>query len=372
VIGVVKKDDKGIIGCRVLDLFSGAGGLSLGFKEAGFKISAAIDNDPNLIITHQKNFPESISITEDLVNFSPEAFSKNYGFADHDIDGIIGGPPCQGFSLAGPRNFYDKRNKLYLNFIEYVKFFKPKFFLIENVPGLASLFNGRIKDRIIEEFTNMGYSVASKVLLASDYGVPQDRRRIFFIGLTKGLFGFPEATHVLMENRQKMIVDKKSKVTVRDAISDLPLLENKMGTEEMSYPTGPKSEYQRMIRIGSDKIYNHVATQHQEQTKRIISLVPQGKNYKSLPKSLQKIRNFHVAWTRLSYDRPSPTIDTGHRHHFHPEANRVPTVRESARLQSFPDRFIFYGSRTSQYKQVGNAVPPILAQVIAEEIKDRL
>ena len=357
---------------NILDLFSGAGGLSLGFRQAGFRIVAAIDNDPNTIITHKKNFEESISIAGDLLKLKPKVFSEEYGIGKDDLDGIIGGPPCQGFSLAGPRNFYDKRNRLYLNFIEYVRFFKPRFFLIENVPGLASLFKGEIKDRIIREFTNIGYRVNSKVLLASDYGVPQDRRRIFFVGVEDETFSFPDATHVSIEKGQKKIASMESKVTVRDAISDLPLLLNETGAEEMPYTMGPKSEYQKTMRIESDKIYNHVATMHEEQTKRIISLVPQGKNYKCLPKDLQKIRNFHVAWTRLSYDKPSPTIDTGHRHHFHPEANRVPTVRESARIQSFPDKFIFYGSRTSQYKQVGNAVPPILAQVIAVDIKKRL
>ena len=126
------------------------------------------------------------------------------------------------------------------------------------------------------------------------------------------------------------------------------------------------------MRINSDKIYNHIAAKHTERTQNIISFVPQGKNYKSLPANLRESRKFHVAWTRLHYDKPSPTIDTGHRHHFHPEANRIPTVRESARIQSFPDRFIFYGSKTSQYEQVGNAVPPILSRTIAMEIKKRL
>ncbi len=357
---------------KVMDLFSGAGGLSFGFQKAGFEISVAIDNDPNLIVTHQKNFPDAAGVTQNLFAFGPESFSKAFGFGKGDLEGIIGGPPCQGFSLAGPRNFYDERNRLYVSFIEYVKFFRPSFFLIENVPGLAGLFNGQVRNRIVTEFTRMGYKVNSKILLASDYGVPQDRRRIFFVGMIEEMFSFPDPTYVSLQNKQKRIASKKEKVTVRDAINDLPLLKNELGAEEMPYPTGPKSDYQKMIRVNSDMIHNHVATKHTEQTTKIISLVPQGKNYKSLPRALQKVRNFHVAWTRLHYDKPSPTIDTGHRHHFHPEANRVLTVRESARIQSFPDTFIFYGSKTSQYKQVGNAVPPLLAQVIAEEIKRRL
>jgi len=354
---------------NVLDLFSGAGGLSHGFKKAGFKIDAAVDFDLASVLTHKKNFKNTLSLQADLSKLGPEEFSNTHSFAKGDFEGIIGGPPCQGFSLAGPRKFFDSRNRLYLEFIDYVKFFRPNFFLVENVPGLAGLFVGQIKKKIISEFEKMGYKVDSKILLASDYGVPQDRRRIFFIGSLKSKIPFPAADHFNISREQQTMGNKSSKVTVREAISDLPLLMNCSGAEETDYIMPAQNRYQKEIRKNSDKIHNHVATAHHEKTKKIISMVPQGKNFKSLPKKFRNSRNYHVAWTRLHYDKPAPTIDTGHRHHFHPEANRVPTVRESARIQSFSDRFIFNGSRTSQYKQVGNAVPPILAYRIADQIK---
>lgn len=180
--------------------------------------------------------------------------------------------------------------------------------------------------------------------MASEFGVPQNRKRAFFIG-TKGKkeFSFPKT------NTPKLIASK-------DAISDLP---EKSLPDGKDYSTKPKSEYQELIRKGSKGIYNHEITNHSEQTIEIISIVPDGGNYKNLPLELQQTRNVHIAWTRLNSNKPSFTIDTGHRHHFHYKYNRIPTVRESARIQSFPDSFIFLGSKTSQYKQVGNAVPPI-------------
>ena len=227
-----------------------------------------------------------------------------------------------------------------------------------------------VKNRIIAEFQKMGYTVNSKILMASEYGVPQDRKRIFFLGFSDGFIKFPAPTHAKINVKQRTIGGVRPVVTVREAISDLPLLIDEQGYEGMPYSGPPKNDYQRKMRERSIKIYNHVATMHDEKTKRIISLVQQGKNYKSLPEEFRHSRNFHVAWTRIHYDRPSPTIDTGHRHHFHPEANRVPTVRESARIQSIPDKFIFYGSKTSQYRQVGNAVPSLLAYHVAKEIKE--
>ena len=158
-------------------------------------------------------------------------------------------------------------------------------------------------------------------------------------------------------------------MTSEQALSDLP--ENSI-PDGTPYPIAPLSEYQRLIRKGSSSVYNHDITNHTEQTKRIIALVPDGGNYKNLPEELQQTRKVHIAWTRLSSKSPSITIDTGHRHHFHYKYNRIPTVRESARIQSFADTVIFLGSKTSQYKQVGNAVPPLMAKVIAEQLLKQL
>lgn len=247
---------------------------------------------------------------------------------------------------------------LYLSYIRLVDEIQPKAFVIENVPGLVALFGGQIKDSIIEKFTNMGYRIEYKILCSSDYGVPQSRKRVVFVGTKTGNFEYPE-------------IDPNT-VTCSMALSDLPPLEDELGEEEMKYATAPQNGYQELMRKRSGKVLNHVAASHSDKVKKIIALVPDGGNYKDLPEEYRNSRNFHVAWTRFASNKPAPTIDTGHRHHFHYKYNRVPTVRECARLQSFPDDFKFLGNKTQQFRQVGNAVPPLMAQAIAEQVKKML
>lgn len=261
-----------------------------------------------------------------------------------------------GFSVAGKRIVDDERNKLYKGFVRMVAYFKPSAFVMENVPNILSIGEGVVKQSILDDFQKLGYHVETRVLLASDYGVPQNRRRAVFVGLRNGAFDFNIPT---VEHR----------VTTEEALGDLT--EDSIA-DETPYPIAPSCDYQRLMRASSNVVWNHDITLHNEQTKRIIAMVPDGGNYKDLPRELQETRKVHIAWTRLNSQKPSITIDTGHRHHFHYKWNRVPTVRESARIQSFPDDFIFLCSKTSQYKQVGNAVPPIMAQAIAEHLKKQL
>lgn len=339
---------------KVLDIFCGCGGLSYGFIQAGYDVVLGIDHWKDAIDTFEKNHPQSKGIIADLAFETPDIIAKNTDI--NKIDLIIGGPPCQGFSIAGKRIVDDERNKLYKSFVSFVDYYKPKAFLMENVPNIVSMANGVVKDNIIEDFEKLGYKVVYKVLMASEFGVPQNRKRAFFIGLRSVKeFDFP-VPFLLNGNH----------ITAFDAISDLPSQSLIGGTK---YPLRPKTGYQKTIRVNSNVVFNHETTNHSDQTVEIISMVPDGGNYKNLPVELQKTRNVNIAWTRLNSNRPSFTIDTGHRHHFHYEFNRVPTVRESARIQSFPDTFIFYGSKTSQYKQVGNAVPPLLAKHIAIQLK---
>jgi len=343
----------------VIDLFCGCGGLSFGLERSGFNVVLGIDNWDASLKTFAYNHVNAKAIEADISKITAEEIKKHIG--RKKIDVVVGGPPCQGFSLSGPRNFYDPRNRLYLEFMRIVKEANPYAFVIENVPGLAGLFGGRIKELIMKEFGKLGYTVNAEILNASDFGVPQNRRRIIFVGLKGGKkFQFPNPTH--------FDGGISKKITVEEAVSDLPHLIKINGDEELAYDKKPCFEYQKLMRQGSRKIFNHVASNHTEQTKKIIALVPEGGNYKDLPEHLNSIRNFHVAWTRLHRRKPSPTIDTGHRHHFHPTENRVPTVREAARIQSFPDRFKFLGTKTSQYKQVGNAVPPLLAAKIGKNL----
>lgn len=339
---------------KVIDLFCGCGGLSYGFIEAGYDVVLGIDYWKDAIDTFERNHKNSKGIVADLFNETPESISKLTGITEVDV--IVGGPPCQGFSIAGKRIVDDERNILYKSFVHFVDYFKPKAFVMENVPNIVSMGSGFVKDSIIDDFQNIGYTVVYKVLIASDYGVPQNRKRAIFIGLMNGKkFDFPTSNNI-----------NGNQVPVFDAISDLPEHSVKDGS---SYLCSPTTEYQKMIRQNSNKIYNHEITKHSLKTIEIISMVPNGGNYKDLPIEYQKTRNVNIAWTRLNSQKPSFTIDTGHRHHFHYKYNRVPTVRESARIQSFPDCFVFYGSKTSQYKQVGNAVPPLFAKIIAEQLK---
>lgn len=335
----------------VLDLFSGCGGMSLGFEQAGFEIKLGIDNWNDALLTFKNNHKNSNILECDLSLLEPSEIGID------SIDVIIGGPPCQGFSIAGKRVIEDERNDLYKSFVRFVNYFKPKAFVMENVPNILSMGNGVIKSKIINDFVGLGYNVDSQVLISSDYGVPQNRKRAFFVGIKNNEnFEFPQS------------IDKR-KITSEEAISDLPDVSITDGTK---YPLPPTSNYQKEIRNNSKCLFNHQLTEHKEKTVEIISLVPDGGNYKDLPEHLKDTRKVNIAWTRLNSQKPSFTIDTGHRHHFHYKFNRVPTVRESARIQSFPDDFIFLGSKTSQYRQVGNAVPPLLAKHLAEKLKEYL
>jgi len=326
--------------------------MSYGFAKEGFDIVAGIDNWRDALVTFGKNHQGSKTFLLDLGQPNTRTLKP---IADK-IDVVIGGPPCQGFSISGKRNPNDPRNLLYQGFVEVVGFFRPRVFVLENVPNLISMARGELKNTIINDFNVLGYDVKCKVLLASDYGVPQNRKRVFFVGvLGRNNFEFPKGK----------FTEHKLKITCLQALSDLP--EGSIADGSLNHKKA-QTAYQRSMRIATNKIFNHQITNHEEKTVGIISLVPDGGNYKDLPKHLQNTRNVNIAWTRYSSIKPSLTIDTGHRHHFHYKFNRVPTVRESARLQSFPDNFIFYGSKTSQYKQVGNAVPPLMASQIAKAL----
>lgn len=346
---------------NAIDLFCGAGGLSKGFMDAGFSIIVGVDNDQDALNTFALNHNGAIALNEDLSK--QETFDKIKQIAgDRSIDVIIAGPPCQGFSLTGPRNFDDARNKLYLAVLEMVKQYKPKGFIIENVPGMATLYEGQIKNEILRRFREMGYNIECRVLKACDYGVPQMRKRLVFMGVRQdiGQPHFPEPTFGPGT--------EKPYITCREAISDLPTRINGLGLDEDKYCGPALTEYQKAMRGNCTILHNHVATDHKDFVKATIALVPEGGNYKDLPAGVGESRNFHMAWTRLDGNAPARTVDTGHRNLFHYELNRIPTVRESARIQSFPDDFVFTGTRTKQDRQVGNAVPPLLGYALGKEL----
>ncbi|MEI7987211.1 MAG: DNA cytosine methyltransferase [Armatimonadota bacterium] len=331
-----------------IDLFSGCGGLTLGLGQSGINSVLAIDNWSDALETLGGNLP---SVETRLLDLGG-AHAVNFGKSYRGVDFVVGGPPCQGFSISGKRNPLDPRNRLYEGFLKVVKDAKPRMFLMENVPNLASMEGGQLLKAIISDFENLGYLVSHQIVLASEYGVPQNRRRLILVGTReRKRFEFVKHLDSL----------KVTAITSRDAIGDLP--EDTL-LDGSPYPCNPLSAFQEEIRLGSSTVNNHEITNHAEKTISTIHLVPDGGNYKDLPEHLRDTRRVNIAWTRINSSKPSMTIDTGHRHHFHYSYDRVPTVRESARLQSFPDTFIFRGSKTSQYKQVGNAVPPLLANAI--------
>lgn len=357
---------------NVVDLFSGAGGLSRGFMDAGFNVVLGVDFDDAALKTFKENHGKAEAMKLDLFNHANIDRIHDYLKQRNIIlDVLAGGPPCQGFSLAGKREEFDKRNVLYSSMVKTAERLKPKVVILENVPGMMTLYDGAGAKRVREDFEEIGYHVAKpRVLYAPEYSVPQIRKRVFFVMTLKdeimGDFKYPIPE--LTENKF---------VTCGDAIGNLPSLEGATDyslSQVLNYPSPPENEYEKYMRKNSDKIYNHTPTKHADETIRLISLVPEGKNYKALPQEELEKRKFkyNEALTRYDSRRPSRTIDTGHRTHFHYKLNRVPTVREAARLQSFPDDFIFYGNKQEQYKQVGNAVPPLLGKAVATRVKELL
>ena len=351
-----------------LDLFSGAGGLSRGFYDAGYDVVLGVDFNYAALETFKANHGTAEAMKLDLFNHDNIDVIINFlKERKINLDVLVGGPPCQGFSIAGPRNMNDERNTLYLAMVELAERVQPQAVLLENVPGMLQTNNGIGAKRIVEDFAKIGYKMVPKLLYAPDFGVPQIRKRVFFVGLKDGsTFEFPEA-----------IVKPESYVTCEDAIGDLPSLQTEdgeiiRGDDIQKYASMATTDYQKLMRANSNEIHNHIGCIPIEKTKKMISLVPEGKNYKALPEEYRGLYKYHEALTRYHSKKPSLTINTGHRSHFHYKYNRIPTVRESARLQSFPDDFIFYGNKTEQYKQVGNAVPPMLGKVIAEELKKYL
>lgn len=366
---------------NVIDLFAGCGGLSLGFEMEGFNIPLAIEKDEWAAETYKANHKDTKVITDDItqiINLA-ELLPK-----DMIIDGIIGGPPCQGFSLSGNRDKNDPRNSLFMEFVRFVKFYKPKFFVMENVTGILSMKtknNENVKDLILKEYDNAGYNVKICKLNAAEYGVPQSRIRVLFIGIRKDIEFIekdiePKATH--LGNKQ---------ITIEQAIMDLPQIEAGQGEEEMDYNCDPLNNYQKWARKKSKKVYNHIAMRH---TKRLIERFEQIKFGESVANvseehkqrkrgDASKIsgKTFSQNNMRPFPNKPSPTIPASFQSNFiHPYINRNYTAREGARLQSFPDYYIFRGKRTtmsweknlSQYQQIGNAVPPLLAKAIAKNI----
>ena len=342
------------------DLFAGVGGMSQGFRMAGdFSVAFAVEFDKDIASAYQKNHPETDVYPCDIRDIDIKELHAKHPH----IDVIIGGPPCQGFSQKGKRlSLDDPRNFLFQQYVRFVEEFRPKYFVLENVPGIITTSNGYFKDEIVAAFNKLGYEVKYGVLKATDYGVPQDRHRAVFLGQLGNIeIDLPESLNV--------------RTTIKDAIYDLPYIASGEGEEVSKYDKKATTPYQKELRGKCKTLYNHVATKHNATALRRMAMVPVGEGGKVLPEEERTKSIYSGTYCRLLEDDVAATIttrfDTPSSGRFtHPFLNRCLTVREAARIQSFPDDFIFYGSKTIQMKEVGNAVPPLLAKAIANVIKN--
>lgn len=360
---------------KAIDLFCGCGGISAGLKNAGFRILAGADIEPKYLDTFTHNFPDSLSIKDDLSKLEPAEFMKKVDLEPGELDFMAGGPPCQGFSKNVPKKYRclkDPNNLLIKTFLDYCEFFKPKMVLMENVAEMKNGFKQTYTDEILKRLSKEGYTVTHAVLNSADYGVPQRRRRAFFMGNRLGIkFDIPEPTHSAPGSQLQLF--SSPHVNVREAISDLPSLKNGEGEEWTEYQCEPQSDYQRLIRNGQKKVRNHVSRYLQPlQYNRLAALKP-GQGHNDLPDELKVKSGYSGAYARLTWQMIAPTITRwvfhpGSGRWGHPEDIRVLTIREAARIQGFPDSFEFVRSYCQQAGQIGNAVPPLLVKQIVESM----
>jgi DNA (cytosine-5)-methyltransferase 1 len=342
-----------------IDLFSGAGGLTLGALSSGINVKYAIESNLDCIKTYKNNFPKVEIIASDIRKVHPKDFIKEKPFI------VFGGPPCQGFSVANKRtrNTENGNNFLFLEFIKFIDDLKPDWFLFENVEGFKSFNNGKLLEEIVNVFMNIGYKTESKVLCASDYFVPQKRNRFIMVGNKYNYkFKFPITT------------SKNSEITVKEAISDLPILNNGAQLYSLEYKSKILNRYTKLMRKKSKYSLQNFVTRNQDFVIERYSYIKPGENWKNIPKNLMKnyknINNCHSGiYKRLNPEEPSIVISNYRKNMLiHPYENRGLSVREAARLQSFYDNFLFEGTLSSIQQQIGNAVPPLLAKVVFEQI----
>lgn len=384
-----------------IDLFCGAGGFSTGLELAGFKCIGGIDNIETIVKTHALNHKHSKSICGDIREIPPEKFAKIIG--KKKVDVIIGGPPCPTFSTIGDAKIRsvtglptekDPRNQLFLEYLKYVEYFRPEIFVIENVPNFITKYNGKIFNTAVKIIESIGkeenggeglYEVIKPVQVLNSvyYGVPQTRKRMLLVAQKKSQqkFSYPKPTHYYDQENKKGL---KRFVTVGDAISDLPRITDNWRVSEVEYSKYTRlNEYQKIMRANHSSrfVSNNICRMSNDRAKQVFPHMPQGGKYMDLPPEIRRILPFredifHDRLKRLIMDQPSWTVIAhigmdGYMY-IHPTENRTLSVREAARLQSFPDDFVFVGNQQETYVQVGNAVPPLLGKAMGESIMEFL
>lgn len=386
-----------------IDLFCGAGGFSRGMEDAGFKCIGGIELSEVIAKTHQLNHKHSHTIAGDIRDIPPEKFADIIG--TNHVDVIIGGPPCPTFSTIGDAKIKsvsgkptreDPRNELFMDYLKYVEFFRPDIFIIENVPNFITKYKGEIFNKAVEIIENIGatedspgiYEVVKpvQVLNAVYYGVPQTRRRMMLVAHKKTIakFKYPEQVCYYDQEDKELEHKLKKVVTVNDAISDLPIITDNWRISECPYSKNESlNEYQQYMRRyqTSNTVQNNICRMSNDRAKKVFNHMKQGDIYMDLPKEVRQILPFREdifrdRLKRIVGDKPCWTVIAhigmdGYMY-IHPTECRTLSVREAARIQSFPDDFVFVGNQQETYVQVGNAVPPLLGKAIGESVQSYL
>jgi DNA (cytosine-5)-methyltransferase 1 len=381
-----------------IDLFCGAGGITEGFRQAGFRCLYANDINEAAIETFRANHPKVWAECRPVESVDPAAIRRKIGLKKGQLSVLAGGPPCQGFSINAPERFLkDPRNALFRHYLRFLDEFQPQAFFFENVPGMLSLGEGQVVEQVLIEFQRHGYKVTPKILFAAHYGVPQERWRLIILGSLKAPAPHPPFPTHYAHGRANfrggrtmtfnLSPDEKQRlqpaVTVREAIGDLPVLEMGKGAEVVEYTKPASAEYARLMRNGDKCTYNHYAAVLASQNVERLKYIKAGGSWRDIPHRLlpagmqRARRSDHTKrYGRLRSDGLAATIMTKCDPHwgpvFLPDQDRSLTVREAARIQSFPDSYRFLGSRVAQYEQVGNAVPVLLAKAVAETLATHL
>ena len=381
----------------------------MGFKMAGFHPVATLDSFGPGTDTYRRNFPdvppEHVICSDASAPNAIDDFLDATALKRGRVKVVVGGPPCQGFSVAGrvklasleskqnarknPRFIEDPRNLLYKSFIEFVRHLQPEVVVIENVTGMLSYKNGAVVDEIKGTLKSIGYPECDhRVLNAADYGVPQMRRRVFFMAGKKGMkIAWPEPTHITRTGSDSLLPrTTRPHVTVWDAISDLPRISrpekgDRLENSRRKYSSGPSCSFQRSMRGSLSHVENNITRWHRKKDLKVFKKMHNGDKWADLSDENRRMigysdKSFNDKWRRLPMDKPSWTV-TSHLSRdgymfIHPTQCRTISVREAARLQSFPDQFVFKGSRSAQFQQIGNAVPPLLAAAIARAVNKLL
>lgn len=363
---------------KVIDLFAGVGGLSYGFAhDDEFKIIAANEILEPMAKAYSLNHPNVRMYNKDIKEFSLNDLSRDFGIVQGDIDIVVGGPPCQAYSTVGKRLIDDPRGKLFQEYYRILKELRPKLFVFENVKGLLSMQRGELIKTIVSLFESIGYHMQMRLLNAADYGAPQIRERVILVGtLESRPFKYPTPTHYNPELGETVDPKLKPYVTLGEALGDLPSI--KTGESATTYACEPQNDYQKLMRANAPaEIQEHEVPKNNAKLVALMNALPDGGSPKDIPEELRPASGFANCYCRLWWNRPSTTITRNlgcpsSSRCVHPHDPRPLSTREGARLQGFPDDYVFCGKRGDKHLQIGNAVPTFLSKAIKDSVKNYL